>query len=249
MLLGFMATPEQDEKKARRSGREEVEVGGKRTNKTRVGELAWDAAKDTAVGETVDWLAKKAGLPIELPTPPTKMGKLFSKAASSPAQTAVEIAKGTHLIMSEGARDGHAEAGEALMREPLWFQGANMFLSTSDAMSKYGAAKEARDLKEMQKLHLGEDVLAGVQDDNLRRGMELDRRGELTEAQSKDVREGIDPEGKRTWSYYGGPHEVPEVDPEKERNLAEARRALEYQDLEQGTMGLVRNYLAQHAPR
>jgi len=70
-------------------------------------------------------------------------GFLGGARKATTTQAAIELAKGAYLIGTEGAREGHAEAGKQLIKEPLAYQAANLFVSPADALSKYGAAREA----------------------------------------------------------------------------------------------------------
>lgn len=102
-----------------------------------------------------DFLKKGGQLKPTLAIPKTPVGPLakatgFLKLAGAygPAATgAIEGAKGLYLIGKEGAREGHAEAGEELMKRPKAVQAAKLAFNTADSMSKYGAAGEARDVK------------------------------------------------------------------------------------------------------
>jgi len=71
-------------------------------------------------------------------------GKLLSGLRRAPAvQASIELVKGANLIGKEGARAGHAEAGDELKKKPLAYQVANLYVSPADALSKYGASREA----------------------------------------------------------------------------------------------------------
>lgn len=76
----------------------------------------------------------------------------FTKAA--PVQTAIELSKGAYLIGKEGARKGHAKAGERLAKEPLAYQAAKLMVSPAEALSKYGAAREARGKKAFEEEYI-----------------------------------------------------------------------------------------------
>ena len=72
------------------------------------------------------------------------VNKFFSGLRNAaPVQAAIELAKGSYLIGKEGARKGHAESGKQLIKEPLAYQAANLYVSPADALSKYGALREA----------------------------------------------------------------------------------------------------------
>lgn len=116
-------------------------MGGekRRTNVERAGSLALDAGKDWAFGEGIDRVAGRFGMSLEVG------GKtVLSRAASAPAQALVEIGKGVWRIGREDGRKRDADAGEELVREPLWYQAGNMFFSPAEALSQYGAAGERR---------------------------------------------------------------------------------------------------------
>ena len=79
------------------------------------------------------------------------VGRL-TKAA--PVQAAIELSKGAYLIGKEGARKGHAEAGERLAKEPLAYQAAKLVVSPAEALSKYGAAREAKGKKAFEEEYI-----------------------------------------------------------------------------------------------
>jgi hypothetical protein len=60
---------------------------------------------------------------------------------------AVQLGKTAYLVGKEGARDGHAEAGEALTKKSLPRQVVETILDPAFTMSKYGAYKEKLDKK------------------------------------------------------------------------------------------------------
>ena len=60
---------------------------------------------------------------------------------------AVQLGKAAYLVGKEGARKGHAEAGEALTKKSLPRQVGEITLNTTGSMSKYGAYKEKLDRK------------------------------------------------------------------------------------------------------
>jgi hypothetical protein len=81
-------------------------------------------------------------------------GTLLKKVSNPSIQAVIELAKGAYLIGDEKARDGHAEAGEKLIQEPLAYQAANLLVSPADALSKYGAAKELADKEAFEKKYM-----------------------------------------------------------------------------------------------
>jgi hypothetical protein len=60
---------------------------------------------------------------------------------------AVQLGKTAYLVGKEGAREGHAEAGEALTKKSLPRQVVETILDPAFTMSKYGAYKEKLDKK------------------------------------------------------------------------------------------------------
>jgi len=72
----------------------------------------------------------------------------------APVQASVELAKGAYLIGKEGARKGHSEAGKQLIKEPLAYQAANLWVSPADALSKYGASREAQGKKAFEERYV-----------------------------------------------------------------------------------------------
>lgn len=102
-----------------------------------------------------DFLKKGGRLQPTLAIPKAPVGALakatgFLKLAGAygPAATGgIEGAKGLYLIGKEEAREGHAEAGEELMKRPKVVQAAKLAFNTADSISKYGAAGEARTAK------------------------------------------------------------------------------------------------------
>jgi hypothetical protein len=60
---------------------------------------------------------------------------------------AVQLGKTAYLVGKEGAREGHAEAGEALTKKSLPRQVVETILNPALTMSKYGAYKEKLDKK------------------------------------------------------------------------------------------------------
>jgi len=69
-------------------------------------------------------------------------------------KAAIELGKGSYLIGKEGARKGHSEAGKQLIKEPLAYQAANLLVSPADALSKYGAAREAEGKKAFEERYI-----------------------------------------------------------------------------------------------
>ena len=122
------------------------------------------------------------------------VGRVMVKGALGRAPVvgaAVEGAKSLYLIGKEGAREGHAEAGEELMREPKALQAAKIVFNTADTMSKYGAAMEARDVKAFREKH---NIPATYPDMmTLEQTREMEKRKGM---EAKDIRELLARSGK-----------------------------------------------------
>lgn len=81
-------------------------------------------------------------------------GFLRLTGAYTPLATGViEGTKGLYLIGKEGAREGHAEAGEKLMKRPKVVQAGKLAFDTADSISQYGAAGEARANRAFREKH------------------------------------------------------------------------------------------------
>jgi hypothetical protein len=125
------------------------------------------------------------------------VGRVMVKGSLGPASAvgaAVEGAKTLYLIGQPEAREGHAEAGEELLRKPKVSQAANIALNTADAMSKYGAAMEARDIKRFREENNIPATYPDMMTREETRAME-ERKGK----EAKDIREILnrDNYGKR----------------------------------------------------
>jgi hypothetical protein len=119
--------------------------------------------------------------------------KAAGKIGSAPIQAGIELAKGGYLIGKEGAREGHAEAGRELAKEPLAYQAANLLVSPADALSKYGAAREAKGKKDFEERYINP----------LKRLIEAEDERKLREEQSNrdvpavEIRKGAQPNPRK----------------------------------------------------
>ena len=108
-------------------------------------------------------------------------------------KAAIELGKGSYLIGKEGAREGHAEAGRELAKEPLAYQAANLLVSPADALSKYGAAREAEGKKAFEERYINP----------LKRRIEAEDERKLREEQSNrdvpavEIRKGAQPNPRK----------------------------------------------------
>lgn len=122
-------------------------MGDQSKNKDLAASLAVDAAKEWVMGEGLDRVSEKLGIPFERftgPVPKSLAGRLVGKLASTAASGTIELGKGLYKIANPEVRKDDADKGEQLMNEPKWFQAGNAVLNTADAISQYGAAMEAR---------------------------------------------------------------------------------------------------------
>ena len=213
------------------------------------GSLAIDAAKDWVMGEAIDKLTKKVGIPLEKLTGIAKGPA--SRLASIGASAAIEGAKGTYKIMVPETREDDAEKGEQLLREPAWYQAGNFILNSSDALSEYGAAAEKQDREyfdaELKKNKIDPKIqeayarssLAQMEDDisnKMIQDIEYDRnlreRNERTRAASESS-------GKPMGPLYG-------VEKEEEYNQKQMAGREKIED-EKITMNMIRAYFDNRA--
>jgi hypothetical protein len=78
-----------------------------------------------------------------------KVSRLLGKIASAPVGAAIEIGRGVHRVADPrigGTFNEKADAGERLMKEPMWYQAGKTLVSTAETAPIYGAALE-RDAK------------------------------------------------------------------------------------------------------
>jgi hypothetical protein len=231
----------------------EIENKGRQSdNKVLAANLGVDFAKEWAMGEGLDRLTAKLKIPLE--SLAGGVGKkALSKLASAPAVTAIEIGKGLYKLRSPDARDGDAEKGRQLMQEPAWYQVANTFLNSADAMSEYGAAIEESDKKAFDKANdqgwqsinakvqekYARSSLARMEDDQTNRLIEdiaynrsLREKNEMTRAAAKES-------GKPMGPLYG-------VEKETEYNRKQLAEQEKMKDKEI-TMNMIRSYFKDYA--
>ena len=146
------------------------------------------------------FLAQGGGVAQAQPPPGTSVskfptvGRAMVKGALGRAPVvgaAVEGAKGLYLIGKEGAREGHAEEGEELMRRPKIVQAGKFLFDTAGSMSRYGAAMEARDHKAFREKHNIPATYPDMMTREESRDM-AERKGRV----AKDIRELLARSGK-----------------------------------------------------
>lgn len=153
-----------------------------------------------------------------LAIPKTPMGPLakamgFLKLAGAYAPAAsgvIEGTKGLYLIGKAGAREGHAEAGEKLMKRPKAVQAGKILFDTADSMSKYGAAMEARDVRSFREKNNIPTTYPDMM--TLEQTREMEKRKGM---KAKDIREllarsGSRPDGTPKGVGYFGEIKLPD---------------------------------------
>ena len=121
--------------------------------------------------------------------------KTAGKIGNAPIQAGIELAKGGYLIGKEGAREGHAEAGRKLAKEPAVYQAANLLVSPADALSKYGAAREEKGKESFEAEHMQplNDAIAKEQE-RVRGELFARQENERRQREIDEMKTALDPD-------------------------------------------------------
>ena len=120
---------------------------------------------------------------------------VIPKLLSKPVQTAVELGKGALLIGTEGARKGHAEAGRELSEKSTLYQAGNLFLNTSDALSKYGAAHEEKGKSAFEAEHMAPlNEAIAKEEERVKGEMFAKQENERKQLEVNEMKTALDPD-------------------------------------------------------